>query len=476
MKTHKHYAKRLLATALTATLLLSLPGSSYAADKLTRISDGSYRLFEEGSSIGGVLHRGVDVSHWQGEIDWQTAAQNDVDFVMLGTRYQGKEDPLFQQNARDAAAAGVKIGAYIYSYATTVEMAEQEADFVLNIVRDHPISYPIAFDAENADTLGSLPKDEISAIVHAFCKKISDAGYYPILYANDYWITNKLDMDALSQYPVWVAAYERPAKYKNPVMWQGTESGNIEGISGGVDIDLQFKDFSSVIPANSWKKFDNRWYYYQDYRMQKDTLIFDGSNSYFMNPDGTIYTGGWKELSGKKCYFDPGTGIMRLGWKQINGKWYYFATDGNMQTGWVSDAGFWYYMGGDGAMQTGVVNVNETLYYLGADGSMYHDTKVEYNGKTWWIDGGGAMSEYHEETAAEGTDAGNAGAAPGSAQTGGISADSAATGADKSSTTGTGSKASSDSSEEITHVEAKPTLEGDTSGAGSQGRVTPAGV
>ena len=86
------------------------------------------------------------------------------------------------------------------------------------------------------------------------------------------------------------------------------------------------------------------------------------------------------------------------------------------------------------------------------------------------------MSEYHEETAAEGTDAGNAGGEAGSAQTGGIAAGSAATGADESSTTGTGSKASSDSSEEIIHVEAKPTLEGDTSNAGSQGRVTPAGV
>ena len=128
---------------------------------------------------------------------------------MLGTRYQNEVDPLFRKNADDADAAGVKIGVYIYSYATSVAMAEAEADFVINLIKDYPISYPVAFDAENAETLGSRPKEEITAIVNAFCKKISDAGYYPILYANDYWLANKLDMNALGKYPVWGAAYER---------------------------------------------------------------------------------------------------------------------------------------------------------------------------------------------------------------------------------------------------------------------------
>ncbi len=431
---------RFYTVLLASALALALPFQSLAAEKLTRVSSGVYQLFEEGETISGVLHRGVDVSHWQGEIDWKTAKANDVDFVMLGTRYQNNVDPLFRQNADDADAAGVKIGVYIYSYATSVEMAEQEADFVINLIKDYPISYPVAFDAENAETLGTRPKEEITAIVNAFCKKISDAGYYPILYANDYWLANKLDMNALGKYPVWGAAYERKLKYENPVMWQGTESGIIPGIDGGVDIDLQYKDFSPYIPADTWRKIGGKWYWYSNYRMQKDKLIFDGSNSYWMEDDGTIYRG-WKTLDGKKHYFDISSGIMRTGWKKIDSSWYRFDTDGSMLTGWVNDGtgwfcmntdgimltgwqsldgkkyyldksgvrkdgwqmidGSWYWLGTDGAMQTGVADIGGVHYHLGSDGRMLHDTTVDWNGVTWTIDSNGVMHDAAAEAAAQ---------------------------------------------------------------------------
>ena len=124
------------------------PNKLSASEKLTRASSGTYKLFKKGETISGVMRRGVDVAHYQGEIDWKTAKANDIDFVMLGTRYRGEVDPLFWQNVRGAEAAGVDIGVYIYSYATSVEMAEKEADFVLNLIKDVPISYPVAFDAE----------------------------------------------------------------------------------------------------------------------------------------------------------------------------------------------------------------------------------------------------------------------------------------------------------------------------------------
>ncbi len=364
--------KRLSAAALSLACFFSLCLSSYGASssKLSRQNGGTYRLFDGSSTIDGVLHRGVDVSHWQGDIDWQKANADDVDFVMLGTRYQGDTDPKFRENADKAVKAGVKIGAYIYSYATTPEMAEQEADFILKLVKDYPISYPIAFDVENEKTLGALSKDQITAIIHTFCKKISDAGYYPILYANDYWIQNKLDMPALSQYPVWVAAYERTPKYDRPAMWQGTDSGAVAGVQGNVDIDLQFVDFSDKIPADSWKKFDGVWYYYQNYRMQKDALIFDGKNSYYLQDDGTIFTGGFKEVDGATRYFAPESGKMRLGWRQIDDKWYHFSESGALQIGWISDDGKFYYMAPDGTLQTGWLDDNGSLYYLTRDGSM----------------------------------------------------------------------------------------------------------
>ena len=355
--------KQLTAAALSLICFFSLCLSSYGAGnaKLSRQSGGTYRLFDGSSTIDGVLHRGVDVSHWQGDIDWDKARADDVDFVMLGTRYKGDTDPKFRENAEQAVKSGVKIGAYIYSYATTPEEAEQEADFILKLIKDYPISYPIAFDAENEKTLGSLPKAQISAIVHAFCKKISDAGYYPILYANDYWIQNKLDMPSLSQYPVWVAAYERTPKYDRPAMWQGTESGAVAGVQGNVDIDLQFVDFSDKIPPNSWKKFDGVWYYYENYRMQKNALIFDGKDSYYLQDDGTIYTGGFKEVDGSKRYFEPSSGKMRLGWRQIDGKWYYLNSSGEMLRNTTTPDG----------------------YRLGIDGSLLDDAGNETIAGTW---------------------------------------------------------------------------------------------
>ena len=117
-------------------------------------------------------------------------AKDDISFVMLGTRSKGAVDPYFHKNIQNATANGVKVGVYIYSLATTTDMAVQEADFVLNLITDYPISYPVAFDMEDS-TQGNLSKSELAAIANAFCKRISAAGYYPIIYANENWLKNK---------------------------------------------------------------------------------------------------------------------------------------------------------------------------------------------------------------------------------------------------------------------------------------------
>ena len=91
-------------------------------------------------------------------------AADDVSFVMLGTRSKGAVDPYFHKNIQGAAAAGVKVGVYIYSLATTPEMAVEEADFVLNLIHDYPVSYPVAFDMEDS-TQGALSKEELAAII-----------------------------------------------------------------------------------------------------------------------------------------------------------------------------------------------------------------------------------------------------------------------------------------------------------------------
>lgn len=237
---------------LIAAMTLTTTAQGMAATAWEK-SNGVY-VSSDGTSIAGVVARGIDVSHWKESIDWSAVARDDVQFVMLGTRYDNAADPYFKTNAVNAANAGLKVGAYIYSYATTTAMAEEEADFVLDLIKDYPISYPVVFDVESSE-MSALTPSQLSTIINAFCKKIKDAGYYPMLYANDYWLSEKIDMSKVS-YDVWVARYEAKPTYSKAAMWQATNQGSVNGISGNVDINFSYKDYSSLIPANLWREID----------------------------------------------------------------------------------------------------------------------------------------------------------------------------------------------------------------------------
>ena len=350
--------------------------------------NGVYQM-PDGSAINNVLFRGIDVSRWQGDINWSQVAADDVSFVMLGTRSKGAVDPYFHRNIQQASAAGVKVGVYIYSLAMAPEMAVEEANFVLNLIHDYPVSYPVAFDMEDS-TQGTLSKDELAAIANAFCGRISEAGYYPVIYANDNWLANKLDMSKMN-YPVWVARYSAKPAYQNPVMWQATSTGAVNGISGNVDIDFQFKDFTSVIPANTWRTINGQTYYYQNYAKQKNNWIQDDGAWYYMNGDGLV-SKGWLNQSGKSYYLDDSTGKMITGWKSDSGKWYYFGSSGALSKGWINDNGTWYYSNQDGVMQTGWLDDGGERYYLKGSGAMATGWR-EMDGAWYYFEGSGRMAK-----------------------------------------------------------------------------------
>lgn len=350
--------------------------------------NGVYQM-PDGSAIQNVLARGIDVSRWQGEINWSQVAADDVSFVMLGTRSKGVVDPYFHRNIQQASAAGVKVGVYIYSLAVTVEMAEAEADFVLDLIHDYPVSYPVAFDMEDS-TQGNLSKEELAAIANAFCKKISDSGYYPIVYANENWLKNKLDM-SLMDYPVWVARYSARPSYQNPVMWQATSTGSVKGINGNVDIDFQFKDFSGQIPANTWRTINGKRYYYSNYAKQKNAWAQDSSDWYYMDSEGLVSTG-WITVSGSRYYLDETTGKMQTGWRQDQGKWYYLGSSGAVKKGWIEDNGAWYYTDSNGIMQTGWLDADGKRYYMEPSGKMAVGW-TNQNGKWYYLDASGALAK-----------------------------------------------------------------------------------
>lgn len=393
MYLHKNIIKkRSAALSLAAAILVCTAGSpfnSYAAG-YDKVSDGIYQMLD-GTAINGVVARGIDVSHWKGDIDWQQAARNDVTFAMLGTRYSGQVDPYFRKNAEEASAAGIRIGAYIYSYATDTTMAEAEADFILDLIKDYPISYPVAFDVEDSSQ-SSLSPQQVSDIINAFCRKIEAAGYHPMIYANDYWLANKIDLSQVN-YDVWVARYEVKHAFENPAMWQATSSGSVNGVTGGVDINFQYKDFSGDIVPNLWRTINGTTYYYQNYVMQKDAWINDGTGWFYLNSGGQPSTG-WLTQNGTSYYLDTASGRMAQGWLQSGDGWYYFDGSGAMKTGWVQDGALWYYLNESGIMMTGLIQDGGNRYYLNpADGVMLANTQITVDGILYDIDGSGICRE-----------------------------------------------------------------------------------
>lgn len=392
MNIFQKYSKKLLCAGLTMALGMSFIQTSLfdsQAAGYNKVGEGTYQLLD-GTAITGVVARGVDVSRWQGNIDWAKVAADDISFVMLGTRVSttGEVDPYFHQNARNAQANGVKLGAYIYSTATDVAMAEAEADFVLNLVKDYPISYPIAFDLESDSIQGGLSPQVLAQMVNAFCAKIEAAGYYPVLYANDYWLAKKIDM-SMVKYDVWVARYEIKHSFASPAMWQATSSGSVNGISGNVDINFQYKDFSNLIASDLWRTIGGVTYYYKNFSMQKDSWIHDGNGWYYMNSTGQPGTG-WFRQNGVSYYLNESNGRMTQGWLSTADGWHYFNESGAMQTGWVNDGVTWYNLNQNGVMQTGWLRENNIWYYLNNSGAMV--TGWQQVGQQWYFfNGSGVM-------------------------------------------------------------------------------------
>lgn len=195
-----------------------------------------------------MVTHGIDVSKHQGMIDWSKVK---TDFAILRAGfgcYSEQEDLMFQRNYEGAKAAGIPVGAYWYSYATTVEEARQEAKACLQVLSGKQFEYPIYVDIEDALQC-YIEKDVLTAIAEAFCDTLEKAGYFAGVYASTYWFINKLDHARLAErYTIWLADYR--AVYNKTLMCnmhQYTSGGILAGISGRVDMNICTLDFPSII-------------------------------------------------------------------------------------------------------------------------------------------------------------------------------------------------------------------------------------
>lgn len=196
------------------------------------------------------MSKGIDVSKHQGTIDWQKVKASGVDFAMIRAgygRYDNQKDECFEENYKNAKQAGVKVGAYLYSYAKSVDDAKKEAETFLKWISGKQFEYPVAFDVEEK-AQSDKGKQFVSDIIRAFCETVEKAGCYVCIYANKYWLDNFVDDDCKKKYDVWLAQWAEKATYAgNYGIWQYSSQGSVDGISGRSDMDESYKDYYSIM-------------------------------------------------------------------------------------------------------------------------------------------------------------------------------------------------------------------------------------
>ncbi|MFI3200452.1 MAG: GH25 family lysozyme [Eubacteriales bacterium] len=207
-----------------------------------------YMFASDGALSIGTGTLGIDVSKWNGTINWTAVKNSGVSYVIIRCGYRGYtsgtliEDPNFKANIEGAIAAGIKVGVYIYSQAINEVEAVQEASMVLDMVSNYRITYPLFIDIEySGGRADSISNSQRTAVAKAFCETIQNSGYTAGVYANKDWLTNKMDASQLNAYKIWLAQYNTQVTYSGRYdMWQYTDNGTVGGISGNVDLNESY--------------------------------------------------------------------------------------------------------------------------------------------------------------------------------------------------------------------------------------------
>ena len=195
--------------------------------------------------------KGIDVSQWQGNIDWQKVKGAGVQFAMLRAGYgRNNLDTKFHRNAQGAAAAGIPVGLYWFSYALNVEIARKEAQYAVELAKKYKITWPIAYDLEY-DTVSyavkngvTITKSLATQMAIAFCEEIKRLGYIPMVYTNLDYLNRYFDRSKLP-YELWYAQYASTASVADKEIWQYSSKGSVPGIAGNVDMNHGYKDYGN---------------------------------------------------------------------------------------------------------------------------------------------------------------------------------------------------------------------------------------
>ena len=205
------------------------------------------------------VYKGIDVSKWQGRIDWSLVKSDGIQFAMIRSTFgwgKGSEDFLFETNYENAKKVDMPVGVYHYSYARTPEEAVMEADFCHSVIKGKKFEYPVAYDMEESG-VASLGKERVSAIAKAFCERMESYGYYVCIYANKHWLDNYFNDEIFENYDIWLAQWAtKPTFEKVYGIWQKSSKGRVSGINGYVDLNEAYKHYPSIMKYNGLNGYE----------------------------------------------------------------------------------------------------------------------------------------------------------------------------------------------------------------------------
>lgn len=342
---------------------------------------------------GATIRNGIDVSYYQGDIDWEAVKNSGVEFVFIRVGYRGYgsgglyEDPRAKEYLKGATEAGLKVGAYIFSQAITPEEAKEEAAFVISMISGYDIAMPIVMDFEYVSgDLGRLEEaqltvQEATAVVNAFGEYAAAAGYTPMIYANKSMLENSLNADQIP-YKIWLANYTTKTTYAgNYDFWQYSSDGVVDGISGRVDCDFwyDYGDLAIDTTKNGWYTENGKKYWYDHGIIAKNKEVWDPETGewHWFEEDGSIAVNkdvfvptNVTRTEGKWVRYDE-NGAMIKGEDYRYGGWYWFdLITGEMKKGFAhipddTDEGKWvYYDEITGQMHHGESYIDGNWYYF----------------------------------------------------------------------------------------------------------------
>lgn len=230
-------------------ILEELAKNTYDPEAFMADGDGVMHYYEDGERVS---HKGIDVSKYQDKIDWEKVASDEVEyaFIRLGIRGYTEgdiiEDETFEDNIKGALKNDIAVGVYFFTQALSEEEAEEEAAYVIESIAPYQVKYPIVLDVESVTSTkargNDLTREERTQYCIAFCEKIKEAGYTPMIYGNLKTFTLLLNIEELEDYDKWFAYYDEsyyfPYDFK---IWQYTNKGKVAGIKGDVDLNISFE-------------------------------------------------------------------------------------------------------------------------------------------------------------------------------------------------------------------------------------------